>query len=140
LFPFGHGLSYTTFDYRNLTLINDDLAPEGVVTATVDVTNTGQRSGYEVVQLYVADAQARLMRPPKELKAFAKVWLRPGQTSTVRLQLGMRAFAYFDDAQGAWVADAGRFEVLVGRSSTDIRAHATFTLAADWAQPVSLPS
>ena len=137
MFPFGHGLSYTTFDYTNLALTTDALAPEGQLAATVDVTNTGQREGQDVVQLYVRDPQARLMRPPKELKGFARVSLKPGETSTVTLQLDMRSLAYFDDALAAWVADAGRFEVLVGRSARDIRASATFTLTADWRQPVS---
>jgi beta-glucosidase len=83
--------------------------------------------------------RARLARPPKELKGFAKVSLAPGQTRTVGLTLDMRALAYFDDARAAWVAAAGPFEVLVGRSSRDIRARATFTLSADWLQPVAPP-
>jgi len=87
------------------------------------------------VQLYVRDPQARLARPEKELKAFAKVRLEPGATTTVSLTLGMRALAYYDDAQAAWVADAGTFEVLVGASVDDIRARADFVLTADWRQP-----
>lgn len=135
LFPFGFGLSYTTFAYGDLRLSSDTSTPGDELTATLDLTNTGARAGHEVVQLYVRDPQARLARPEKELKAFAKVRLEPGATTTVSLTLGMRALAYYDDAQAAWVADAGTFEVLVGASVDDIRARADFVLTADWRQP-----
>jgi beta-glucosidase len=135
LFPFGHGLSYTTFRYDNPRLSTDRLEPGGELTVRIEVTNTGARAGQEVVQLYVGDEQARLARPPKELKGFAKVMLEPGETRTVALRLGMRALAYFDDARAAWVAEAGTFEVLVGSSARDIRARASLTLSADWLQP-----
>jgi beta-glucosidase len=134
LFPFGHGLSYTTFAYDNLRLSTEPLSPDEELIVTFDVTNTGTRAGQEVVQLYVRDEKSRLVRPEKELKGFAKISLQPGETKTVTLKLGMRSLAYFDDAKIAWVADAGKFEVLVGSSSEDIRLRRDFTLSTDWAE------
>ncbi len=128
LFPFGFGLSYTSFSYANLRLSTEAITPDGQLTVNVDVTNTGPRPGQEVVQLYVHDVTARLTRPPKELKGFAKVALAPGQTKTVTLTLDRQALAYWDDAQQAWVAEAGEFEVLLGRSAQDIQARARFRL------------
>lgn len=134
LFPFGFGLSYTSFSYGELRLSARAIGPGERLRATVAVTNSGERAGHEVVQLYVADPQARLPRPPKELKGFAKVALAPGETREVTLELDMRALAYYDDARATWVAEAGDFAVLVGGSSQDIRARAEFTLRAEWAQ------
>jgi beta-glucosidase len=128
LFPFGFGLSYTSFAYANLRLSADALAPDERLAVSVDVTNTGRRAGQEIVQLYVRDLAARLSRPEKELKGFAKVALAPGQTTTVTLALDRTALAYWDDAKHAWVAEAGAFEALVGGSSQDIRARAEFRL------------
>lgn len=128
LFPFGFGLSYTSFAYANLRLSTETITPDGQLTVRMDVTNTGQRPGQEVVQLYVHDVVARLTRPPKELKGFAKVALAPGETKTVTLTLDRQALAYWDDAQQAWVAEASEFEVLIGSSSYDIRARARFRL------------
>ena len=146
LFPFGYGLSYTTFAYRNLRLSASDTstlrlgsgqaglsarvdADEGL-RVSVDVQNTGGHAGQEVVQLYVRDLESSLMRPEKELRAFAKVSLEPGQTRTVTLTLNRESLACYDDGEQQWVAEAGEFEVLVGRSSRDIRASASFTLQA----------
>jgi len=95
---------------------------------SIDVTNTGERQGQEVVQLYVGDIEARLQRPEKELKAFAKVAIEPGERQTVTLSIAHEALAYFNDKVHAWVAEAWEFEVLVGASSQDIRATATFQL------------
>ncbi len=128
LFPFGFGLSYTSFAYANLRLSTDAIAPDEHLTVSMDVTNTGLRTGHEVVQLYVHDLAARLSRPPKELKGFTKVTLTPGETTTVTLTLDREALAYWDDVHQAWVAEAGEFEVLVGSSSQDIRARAGFRL------------
>jgi beta-glucosidase len=138
LFPFGHGLSYTTFAYADLRLGADTIGPGDTLTVMLDVTNTGDRRGDEVVQIYVRDPTASLPRPEKELKGFARIALQPGETRTVTHELGMRALAFFDDAQAAWVAEAGTFEVLVGASSEDIRARASFRLTADWRQPVGM--
>jgi beta-glucosidase len=128
LFPFGHGLSYTTFAYSNLRLSTQALTPEARLIVSLDVTNTGQRVGQEVVQLYVRDVTASVPRPPKELKGFAKVALAPGETKEVTLGLDRAALAFWDEAQHAWTAEAGTFEVLVGSSSRDIRARAAFEL------------
>ncbi|MEY8878822.1 MAG: glycoside hydrolase family 3 C-terminal domain-containing protein, partial [Leptothrix sp. (in: b-proteobacteria)] len=131
-FPFGFGLSYTSFAIEGLTLDRATLQPGETLTATVHVRNTGPRAGSEVVQLYVHDDVSSLPRPPQELKAFVKLTLQPGEAQTVSLSLGMRAFAAFDEARAAWVAEAGAFEVRVGRSSADLPLRAAVTLAADW--------
>ncbi|TMB82314.1 MAG: beta-glucosidase, partial [Chloroflexi bacterium] len=130
LFPFGFGLSYTTFAYSSLSLDAQEIGPDDTLQVSVDITNTGQRAGKEIVQVYVRDVQASLQRPEKELKAFAKVHLEPGERKTAKLSLARDALAYYDDSTHNWVAEAGEFEVLVGASSQDIRATATFTLTA----------
>ncbi len=130
LFPFGFGLSYTIFSYSSLHLSARQIGPDDTLQVSIDITNTGQRTGKEIVQVYVRDEQANLQRPEKELKAFAKVQLEPGERKTVMLSLGRDALAYYDDLAHEWVAEAGEFEVLVGASSQDIRASATFTLTA----------
>ena len=106
-------------------------------TVTLTVCNTGTRPGSEVVQLYVHDEARTLIRPPQELKAFAKVTLQPGQAQTVSLTLGMRAFAAYHDVRRAWVAEAGRFEVRLGASSANISQRAWMTLSAEWVEPIS---
>lgn len=121
LFPFGHGLSYTTFAYDNLRLNGTEFGPDDEIVVSLDVTNTGQRAGQEVVQLYVRDEEARLVRPPQELKAFAKVALEPGETKTVTLTLTGQSLAYYEPAVSDWVTEPGTFTILVGSSSRDIR-------------------
>src|SRR3989454_6027769 len=128
LFPFGFGLSYTTFSYGPLSLNAQEIGRDDTLQVSVEITNTGQRVGKEVVQLYVRDEQSRLQRPEKELKAFTKVQLEPGERKTVTLSIARDALAYYDDLAREWVAEAGTFEVLVGASSQDIRATATFAL------------
>jgi beta-glucosidase len=128
LFPFGHGLSYTTFAYSDLTLDRAVLEPGGTLEVSVTVRNTGERPGREVVQLYVHERQPRLARPVRELKAFAKVWLEPGEAEPVVFQLNELDFGVFDPQAGRWVATGGSFEVLVGASSRDIRVGATVKL------------
>ncbi|MBA4379352.1 MAG: glycosyl hydrolase, partial [Anaerolinea sp.] len=132
LFPFGHGLSYTTFEYSDLEIDN---SPDGEITVSVKITNTGKRAGKEIVQLYLGDVESRLMRPEKELKRFAKVALQPGETREVAFTLDRQALAYYDPARKAWVAEAGTFEVLVGASSGDIRLRASFSCQGDAAPP-----
>jgi beta-glucosidase len=127
LFPFGHGLSYTTFAYANLNITVNGTA----VQVQVDVTNTGERAGQEVVQVYVRDEAARLVRPLKELKAFAKIALQPGETQTVSLPLNRQSLAFYDPAVGNWVTEAGTFTVLVGRSAQDIRLSRQFEWVGD---------
>jgi beta-glucosidase len=137
LFPFGFGLSYTTFEYGRLRLSATDIGPDETLEVSIDVTNSGSRRGQEVAQLYVRDVESRLQRPDKELKAFAKVALEPGERKTVTLPLTPESLAYFDDRSREWVAEAGRFEVLVGSSSRDIRARDSFTLSAEWTPPAA---
>jgi beta-glucosidase len=121
LFPFGHGLSYTTFEYDNLTVDRDSLVEGDSVTVTVDVRNTGTRRGAEVVQLYVHEHSPRLPRPQKELRGFAKVALEPGESRTVSLTLSGADFAYWEPRSHRWEISAGTFDLLVGSSSRDIR-------------------
>ena len=132
-FPFGHGLSYTHFDYANLRLdaneYRADPAGNLKVKVSVDVTNSGTRSGKEVVQLYLRDVASTPTRPEKELAAFAKVELAAGETQTVELELDRRALSFYDPDEKSWVAEAGEFEVLVGASSRDLRQRASFWLA-----------
>ncbi len=119
LFPFGHGLTYTTFRYADLRLTG---GADDTCTTTVAVTNTGMVAAEEVVQLYVAPpASTPVARPPQELKAFAKVSLAPGETRIVTLPLGSRAFQYFDPTTRAWEVAPGTYEIRVGASSRDIR-------------------
>jgi beta-glucosidase len=142
--PFGHGLSYTRFEIGAPRLSAPAFEPGGTLTVEVDVTNAGERRGAEVVQLYVAPLEPVLVRPPKELKAYEKVWLDPGETRAVAFELGDRAFACWDPGDQDWEAlrpraavspmiedeqrrtepgwriDPGRYELHVGRSSADI--------------------
>jgi beta-glucosidase len=128
LFPFGYGLSYTSFAYSNLQVSADSFRDVDGLAVSVDVTNTGAMAGKEIVQLYVHDQASRLIRPVKELKGFAKIALEPGETKTVTLTLDFRAFAYYDPAYRQWIAEDGQFDILVGASATDIRCQATVTL------------
>jgi beta-glucosidase len=127
LFPFGHGLSYTTFEYSEWTM--PEVVKRGeTVKIYVKVKNTGAVAGKEVAQLYVRDVHASVQRPVKELKGFAKVALLPGEEKTVAFELNERALAYYDPDRKAWVAEPGEFEVLIGSSSRDIRLNEKFTL------------
>jgi beta-glucosidase len=126
LFPFGYGLSYTTFAYRNLQLSKPRFAAGETIGFSVDVENTGSRAGKEVLQVYVRDTQSRLIRPEKELRAFAKVKLEPGETRTIEFTLDQEALSYYDPASKRWVAESGKFQVLVGSSSRDIRLVESF--------------
>jgi beta-glucosidase len=138
LFPFGYGLSYTTFAYSNLQLSARTFKDTDGLRVSVDVTNTGDVPGSEIVQVYVHDQRARLARPYKELKGFAKVHLQPGETQTVTVELDRRAFAYYDPAYGDWVAESGAFDLLVGRSSADICLQETVQLESSQVLPSML--
>jgi beta-glucosidase len=120
-FPFGHGHGYTDFAYERMVLSAARIRAGERVRVEVDVRNAGARTGKEIVQLYVADPVSALARPPAELKAFAAVTLTPGEGRTVALELDERAFAYWHPGLGSWHAEAGEFEIRVGRSSRDIR-------------------
>jgi beta-glucosidase len=128
LFAFGHGLSYTTFAYRNLKLVTGTDPSGPVLTAQFDLTNTGQRDGAEVAQVYVQDPQSSLPRPEKELRGFRKISLKPGETQTVSIPLNADAFSYYDPQKSAWVAEAGVFDVHIGGSSRDLKLQASFDL------------
>ncbi|MEM8530100.1 MAG: glycoside hydrolase family 3 C-terminal domain-containing protein [Chloroflexota bacterium] len=136
LFPFGHGLSYTTFDYSNLQTSATSFDDVDGLTVSVDVTNTGRVAGQEIVQCYVRDVESGLMRPDKELKGFAKVALNPGETKTVAMKLDFRAFAYYHPIYKQWITEDGEFEILIGASSADIRLQTTVALRST----VTLPS
>jgi beta-glucosidase len=128
-FPFGYGLSYTTFKYGGLA-VTPEKTNDGNVRVSFDVTNTGTRAGADVAQIYVGDGHAKVPRPPKELKGFAKVSLRPGETQRVTVDLNRRSFSYYDVQAKQWRADPGVFEILVGRSSADIQLRGPLTLTA----------
>jgi beta-glucosidase len=128
LFPFGYGMSYTTFDYQNPKVSSQTFRDVDGLTVSVDVTNTGKMAGKEVVQVYVHDHKSRLARPPKELKGFAKVELQPGETKTVTVSLDFRAFAYYHPAYRQWITEDGEFDILIGASSSDIRHTETVAL------------
>lgn len=127
-FCFGHGLSYTTFEYSNLTITPKRISRGENMEVKCDVKNTGSIEGAEVVQVYVGDVESRLPRPPKELKGFQKVFLKPGEARTVKVNLGPEAFSYYDPEKKTWLAEPGGFEILVGASSRDIRLKDFFNL------------
>jgi beta-glucosidase len=137
-FPFGYGLSYTTFSYRRPTVCTEQdrgvpvntIKDTDSVLVAVDVTNTGSVAGKEIVQVYVHDQKSSLARPPKELKGFAKVELQPGETKTVHIPLNSRAFAFYHPAYQQWITESGDFDLLIGASSADIRCRLTVTLEA----------
>jgi beta-glucosidase len=126
LFPFGHGLSYTTFRYSNLNVrpvleqLSELNVPPPLYEVSFDVKNTGSREGADVAQVYVGEARPKVARPAKELKGFAKVNLRPGETRRVTVRLNARSFSYYDADAKRWRTDPGDFDILVGRSSEQI--------------------
>jgi beta-glucosidase len=128
LFPFGYGLSYTTFAYSNARVSAKSFKDADGLTVTVDVTNTGKFAGKEIVQVYVHDQRSGLVRPEKELKGFAKVDLQPGETKSVSIQLDFRAFAYYHPEYKQWITEDGDFDLLVAASAADIRQTLTVTL------------
>lgn len=128
LFSFGHGLSYTTFKYGKVTANKSSMSVDGTITFSVDVTNTGNREGSEIVQLYISDLKPSLPRPVKELKGFDKVSLQPGETKTVEITINKDALSYFDADKHEWVAAPGNYEAIIGASSTDIKSKVRFAL------------
>jgi beta-glucosidase len=129
-FPFGYGGSYTTFAYSAPRVSAVHFKDVDGISVYVDVTNTGKVAGKETVQVYVHDVKSKLVRPAKELKGFAKVELQPGETKTVTIPLGFRAFAYYHPGYGEWISEDGEFTLLVGSSSTDIRGSQVVTLTS----------
>jgi beta-glucosidase len=125
LYPFGHGLSYTTFKYAGLRTSAASVGANGMVTVSVDVTNSGTVAGDEVVQLYTHQRASRDKQPLRQLRAFQRVSLKPGQTKTVRLTLRAADLAHWDVTRGTWAVEPGDHDLMVGASSTDIRQRAT---------------
>jgi beta-glucosidase len=120
-FPFGFGLSYTTFEYKNLRLSKASLGANDTITASLDVTNRGSVEGDTVVQIYVAVPDSRVERAPKELKAFRRIGLKPGETKTVKLDIPVKDFAYYDEQSG-WTVEPTRYTLIVGQHSLDEKA------------------
>ena len=138
LFPFGHGLSYTTFEYSNPRVSAKTFKDVDGLTVTVDVTNTGDIPGKEIVQVYVHDHKSGLVRPEKELKGFAKVELQPGETKSVSIQFDFRAFAYYHPEYKQWITEDGEFEILIAASASDIRHTLKVTLESSLCLPCIL--
>ncbi len=128
LFAFGHGLSYTDFTYGDAECARTEVKAGGNVKISVDVTNSGNVSGKEVVQLYIGDDESSLVRPVKELKGFRKISLEPGETKTVTFDIEPEMLKYFDDAKHEWVLENGTFTAYIGASSDDIRTRIQFTI------------
>lgn len=126
LFAFGHGLSYTTFDFGKVTADRKNISGNDKITFTVPVTNTGDLAGAEVVQLYISDPKCTVERPAKELKGFAKVFLQPGESKNVTLEISKDDLSYFNADNHEWTVEPGEFKALVGPASDDIKTTATF--------------
>ena len=128
LFPFGYGLSYTTFEYGKPVADKKTMSADDTITFTVSVKNTGTREGQEVVQLYISDKKSSLPRPVKELKGFDKVKLAPGEEKTVSFTIAKDALSFFDDTKHEWVAEPGKFEAVIAASAADIKGVVPFEL------------
>jgi beta-glucosidase len=128
LYPFGYGLSYTTFRYSGLKTSATTLAKYGTITVRVNVKNAGNRAGEEVVQLYVKHLKSALEHPIQELRGFKRVALQPGEQKTVEIPLTAKSLAYWDTPQHAWIVESGKIEIRVGASSADERLKTTVTI------------
>lgn len=126
LFCFGHGLSYTSFQYGKISMDKKEMTADETITVKVRVKNTGSREGKEIVQLYIKDKKSSLPRPEKELKGFEKVSLLTGEEKEVTFTIDKQALSFYDDRKQAWVAEEGDFEVLIGASASDIKDKAVF--------------
>lgn len=128
LFAFGHGLSYTTFEYGKPVADAKTMSADGKLTVKVTVKNTGSREGQEVVQLYIADKKSSLPRPLKELKGFKKIKLTPGESKEVSFVIDKEALSFFDDTKHAWIAEPGKFEAIIAASAADVKGVVPFEL------------
>ena len=131
LYPFGFGLSYTSFAYSNLRTSAERLPRDGEIMVSVDIRNTGTRAGDEVVELYVSHHNSRVERPMKELKGFKRIALQPGETKTVTLPLTASALAYWEVAKGDFEVEADEVKVQVGSSSADIKLQHVVSISSD---------
>jgi len=134
-FPFGYGLSYTTFEYSNVRLSADEITDNDTLSVTLTVTNTGSMAGHDIVQCYVHDPECSVYRPEQELKNFAKIYLHPGESSEVSMTLDRRSFAYYDVQSSAWQIETGDFEIRVGASSRDIKFRGPLTVRSNFTPP-----
>ena len=130
LFPFGYGLSYTTFQVSNLRADKKEMTADDQLTITADVKNVGSLAGAEVLQLYISDTQSSLPRPVKELKGFKKVYLEPGETQQVSFIIDRSALSFYDEKTGAWTAEPGEFVAMVNNSSAPTKNHIRFILSS----------
>ena len=137
-FPFGHGLSYTTFEYSNLRFDQSGMTDQGILNVLVDVKNTGAVPGKEIVQLYVSDRTGKVQRPIRELKGFAKVSLAPGETKTVTMALDARSFSWYSPELHDWYAHSGEYVVSAGASSRDIRLEKSVHYQTERALPIHI--
>ncbi len=128
LFPFGHGMSYTTFEYGKPTIDKRSMSEGDTATVSVEIKNTGSRSGAEVVQLYISDLKSSLPRPIKELKGFSKVQLNAGESKVVTFKIDKESLSFFNDTEHKWVAEKGKFEAIVAASAEDIKGKVAFEL------------
>ncbi len=129
-YPFGFGLSYTTFEYSGLKLDKSEMTDNDTLTVSFKVKNTGSVAGFETAQIYVSDKESTVFRPVKELKAFKKIWLEAGEEKEISVELSKRAFAFFNVNTNDWCVESGEFEILVGASSADIKLNAAVTVTA----------
>ena len=134
LFPFGYGLSYTTFEISNLRADKREMTADGKLTVTVDVRNTGSVAGAEVLQLYISDSKSSQPRPVKELKGFKKVSLAPGETQQVDFTIDRSALSFYDETTGDWTAEPGEFVVTVNNSSAPTKNNIRFMLSSKTVQ------
>ncbi|MDO5294414.1 MAG: glycoside hydrolase family 3 C-terminal domain-containing protein [bacterium] len=137
-FPFGYGLSYTTFEYSNLKTDKESMLDTDKLTVSMDVTNTGNMAGKEVVQLYVGKKESKVIRPAKELRKFTKINLEPGETKTVTFQLEKRAFAYYDVKIKDWYVESGEYDIMIGKNVTDIVLNKTVTVSSTSKLPMTI--
>ena len=137
-FPFGYGLSYTTFAYKNLQIDKSEIRENDTVRVSVDVTNTGGTEGKEIIQLYVSDHTKAVRRPIRELKGYEKISLKPGETKTVHFTLDHRSFAWYNTSLKDWYAASGDYEILIGASSRDMRLSGRVHLTAQKLLPIKV--
>lgn len=137
-FPFGYGLSYTTFEYSNLVIDKTECYDTDILTVSLDITNTGEAAGKEIVQLYVQDLTKAVRRPEKELKGYEKVYLKAGETKTVSMTLDKRSFAWYNTSIHDWYAASGTYNILIGASSRDIRLSEKVHMTATMKLPLKL--
>lgn len=128
MFPFGHGLSYTAFDYSKPMASAKKMKQDETIKFTVKVKNTGKIMGKEIIQLYIGDEKCSVLRPVKELKGFQKITLQPGEEKEVTFTIGSDALKFFDETQHKWIAEPGKFKAYIGSSSSDIRGTVSFEL------------